>query len=535
QQGNAGSFIRPSGKLELNFGVSFLQALRSRYALVPTFNVADTQPLAKHSRRNLAEIEIEVPNVDALFQKELVLERLRIVAVGSRAEAPHAEDRAESKDEVDEKEVSHAYASDGSEQAGSIKTAIPNAKELDMSRSLLPDWQEVGKITREIPHLDTLLLHFNRLARLDTPPQQDGFLEIRHLGLDGNLISWAEVIVLSECLPNLERVELRRNNLKRFFPDGKNAFAIDSGDGGRRGQMQKLKSLHLQENVLHDWLDLVAALSDLTSLEQLVLSSNHFSTIPRPNDEDDRRFSGPIEIAIDHNPLNSWSDIDALAAWCCPAVSKASKADDYLVNSSLKSLHVHGKAETGPFSQDPRDVRAISIARIPSLQSINGSAIRASDRRDAEIWYLGYVAEQRLGEEERQTIHPRFEALSKVHNFTKEDSAKRAEVEETDTLKSKLIELKVYVTHSAPPRLAEAESKGTIKLLGTSALRSSMTKLAKACGVKSRDVKDVWASLSPGEEDGDDEVDRITTCLDSPSKELSWYGLSNGDYVFVIL
>lgn len=106
--------------------MSFLQALRSRYSLVPTFNEADTQTLAKHSRRNLAEIEIEVPNVDALFQKELVLDRLRIVAVGSRAEAVLTEDDTETNNDDAEKEVSHAYAKDGSEQPGSIGTAIPS-------------------------------------------------------------------------------------------------------------------------------------------------------------------------------------------------------------------------------------------------------------------------------------------------------------------------------------------------------------------------------------------------------------------------
>ncbi|KAE8264258.1 hypothetical protein A4X03_0g1079 [Tilletia caries] len=564
RQPGAGSFLRPSGKVKLDWGTSFIQALRSRYALVPTFNAADTQQKAKHSRRNLAEIEIEVPNVDALFQKELVLDRLRVVAVGSRAEAAPVSSALSTGDDVTasrieveegeaEKEVSCAFDSEAGEQPGDIKRAIPNVKELDMSRSLIPSWEETSNVTRELPWLDTLLLHFNRFSPLRVAPAADSFVNIRHLGLDGTLISWSEVLVLSSSLPRIERLELRRNNLRRFHPTGQGK-TMASEEPGSIAPLQTLRSLHLQENQLEHWLDLVTALAPLPQLDQIVLSSNQFSNIPPPAAHDGRRFPALTQIAIDGNPLNSWSDVDALGAWCCsPAGSNPNRSErptnDPLTASSLTYFSIGGAQGSAPFASgmDPRDLRAIAIARLPSLQNINGSLIRAAERRDAEIWYLGRIAEERLDEGTLKARHPRYEALSLVHDFTKQDSAKRAQVEETETLRSKLLELEVYVVHSVPPRLSDAEAKGSVKLLGTSAIRTSMTKIAKACGVKPRDVKELWASLSPTArmteeeeaqdqgEGGEDADQRITICLDNLTKELGWFGVQNGDYLFVVL
>ncbi|KAK0530847.1 hypothetical protein OC834_003165 [Tilletia horrida] len=540
RQPGAGSFLRPSPKAKLDLGSPFLAALRSRYALVPTFNAADTQQHAHHSRKNLAEIEIEVPNVDALFAKELVLGRLRTVGVGSRAEAVHGSVETEVEDGDAEKEVSCALDLEAGEQPGDIAKAIPNVKELDMSRSLLQDWDEVSKITKELPFLDTLLLHFNRFAPLQAAPPAESFARVRHLGLDGNLISWVEILVLSSSLPQLERLDMRRNKLRSF------ATASDSHkplkEASDAQPLPRLKSLHLQENELHDWLDLVDALAQLPQLSQLVLSSNSFSSVPRPSEPDTRRFPALTDLAIDKNPLLEWTDVDALASWCCPPPS----GGDPLASGRLVSLSVGGAEEASPpLAQglDARDVRAIAVARIPTLQHVNGTLIRAAERRDAEIWYLGRVAEEALDDETRRHRHPRFDVLSQVHGFTKEDSAKRAHVEETETLRSRLIELRVIRARSTPPQLEDTdnEAKGSVKLLGTAPIRSSMTKIAKACGLKSREIKELWASLAPAN-DGADEADaasdlerRITVYLDNPSKELGWYGVQNGDYLLVVL
>ncbi|KAE8271367.1 hypothetical protein A4X09_0g967 [Tilletia walkeri] len=561
RQAGAGSFLRPSSKVKLDWGTSFIQALRSRYALVPTFNVADTQQKAKHSRKNLAEIEIEVPNVDALFQKELVLERLRIVAIGSRAEATATSNtnltgeestalRIEAEDVEAEREVSCAFDSEAGEQPGDIKRAIPKVKELDMSRSLIPTWEEASKITKELPWLDTLLLHFNRFSPLHVAPSPDSFVNIRHLGLDGTLITWSEILILSSSLTKVERLELRRNRLRRF-QTSEQGRASGTDESGPIQPLQHLRSLHLQENELDDWLDLIAALTTLPQLEQVVLSLNRFSSIPPPAAGDERRFPALNQIAIDDNPLSSWSDVDALGAWCCGPASTGSEQSetsnrDPLATSSLTTFSIGAEEGKAPFASglNPRDLRTIAIARLPSLKNINGSVIRAAERRDAELWYLGRVAEERLEEEALKVRHPRYQPLSLIHEFTKEDSAKRAQVEEPDTLRSRLIELEVYIIKSVPPRLSDAEAKGKVKLLGTSAIRTSMTKIAKACGVKARDVKELWASLSPtasatggeGAEGNDEDVDRrITICLDNTTKELGWFGVQSGDYLFVRL
>jgi len=386
---------------------------------------------------------------------------------------------------------------------------------------------------------------FNRFAPLTAAPPTDTFPRIRHLGLDGTLITWQEILTLSSSLPCLERLELRRNRLKRLFdPEaGNNTESANSHPTNDTAGLERLQSLHLQENELSDWHDLVAALTPLPSLQQLVLSSNRFRAIATPGQAETKRFSCLKDIALDRNPLSAWSDVDAVAAWCCSAAtdeSRSSQTLDPLETSTLSSLFISNENDTGTFVEglDSRDVRAIVIARLPTLQHVNGTLVRPAERRDAELWYLGRVAEERLNDSTLKSTHPRFEALSLAHAFTKEDSEKRAHVEETDTLRSRLLELHVHTSAVSPPNLSEAESKGTVNLLGTSALRTCTAKIAKACGVKGRDIKELWAALVPAssdEPDPDGAEGRIVVSLDNASRELGWYGVQNGDHLLVVL
>ena len=110
----AGSFLRPSAKL--SFGTSFLAALGAKYLpAAPQTTPPTTHPTPRFSRRNLADIEIEAPNMDAVSQRVSRLSRLRQVGLGGW----RAEDDADGAAEV-------ARAFGEGEQAGRIAETCPS-------------------------------------------------------------------------------------------------------------------------------------------------------------------------------------------------------------------------------------------------------------------------------------------------------------------------------------------------------------------------------------------------------------------------
>ena len=44
----------------------------------------------------------------------------------------------------------------GAGKGGHVAAGIPSARELDISKNLLPSWKEVARITEQLPHLASL-------------------------------------------------------------------------------------------------------------------------------------------------------------------------------------------------------------------------------------------------------------------------------------------------------------------------------------------------------------------------------------------
>ncbi len=70
----SGSFVRPTST-KLSSGCCFVEALRNRYDPSATEEVKKTEEGRHYSRKNIAEIEIETPNLERVARKAARLDR----------------------------------------------------------------------------------------------------------------------------------------------------------------------------------------------------------------------------------------------------------------------------------------------------------------------------------------------------------------------------------------------------------------------------------------------------------------------------
>lgn len=347
----SGSFVRTTSS-KLSYGCSFLHALRSKYVAEQEVPRAPEQDLATYSRKNLAEIEIETPNMQDVIQRASRLDRLREVGLGGSSA-------------VDEQstsvEVACAFDKSAGEVEGDIQRTCPNLRWLELSHSLLPDWHEVSLIAAELDNLQTLLLHFTRLALPAEPVPaiwSERFASVRDLRLDGTMMTWADMLRLAPAFPNLHNLQLGSNQIARLSPFEHRGSILPS-----------LTSLSLEGNLLVSWNDIAAALSPLTALESLKLTYNRIRDIPVAVPSSPK-LSSLNEIYLAENSIESWSSLENIGAWIGNGSGR----------KGLERLHITPAEPTvsSPLLSryEYRDFRAVAIARLPHLNVLDHSTLR---------------------------------------------------------------------------------------------------------------------------------------------------------------
>ncbi|PWN54088.1 RNI-like protein [Violaceomyces palustris] len=670
------SFIRPNQKW-ISFGCSFLSALKSKYApdevKDQTNQPSQGQETKIFSRKNLAEIEIEIPNLDSVARRVSRLNKLREVGLGGfkiETEFPFVEEDGEAKIPLGMEsyaEVAFALDERLGQQAGDIRKTCPSIKWLDLSRSLLPNWDEVAKIAGELEKLEVLLLHFNRfepITGLIPSAWGNSFLNLKELRLDGTFMTWDEMLRLSPALPSLELLQLGYNDISTFSapPTGSPAETtshdlVDVGATTR--PFPRLKILNLSGNKISNWDEVVKGLSTLPELERLILTDNELSTISPPPWKSERQSSSPTgseprpapkprfpkldQVVLLDNPIQSWSDLENLDSWLVSESEKGEVEDGRGSGSistdpkGLRTLVISGeRCKLYRSFENVRDFNSIAIARLGNLRNLNGMTIKDELRRDSELYYVSKVLESFLdedirGKEEmgrnscgqvtskdfpslmqkvesgvqpiegwgseerarrRREEHPRLERLLKLHKVNlpdrEEESRLKKQRKEKNTLRSKIVRVKVKVSRGRPlkdhpyltegellrpspslavreieagskengasefdaSRRADEETEGsrfeTLSILPTTSLNLVKSKVCKAFGVKPKDVGEVWALLGAGrrdepkppdgEEEGGSREDRkIVFEIQDSSRDLSWYEIGEGDEIVLVL
>ncbi|KAF8205723.1 hypothetical protein K438DRAFT_1905308 [Mycena galopus ATCC 62051] len=255
---NAGSFIRPTPSI--SYGTSFLKALYSKYVELPHGSESQEKVLLGSSN---GAIEVEAVDLDKIRGKFANLDRLREVS-------------------LDNESVSRY-----DEPPDTIRATCPSVRGLDLSTSLIPNWDVIASISAELPALQRLSLNRNRLqSPKDTRAMTLAFSNLIELRLNGTLTTWAEMQQVTAAMPMLRIVEMGYNLIDEVFSNG-----LLPGS--------TIETINLDSNELRDWVQISDSLPrSYPSLERVVLAL------------------GVKHLSLSSNRLASWDDIDALSAWC---------------------------------------------------------------------------------------------------------------------------------------------------------------------------------------------------------------------------
>ncbi|THV07798.1 hypothetical protein K435DRAFT_825160 [Dendrothele bispora CBS 962.96] len=464
----AGSFIRLSANVLR--GVSFLTALQSKY--IEAFHGTSSQERVTLGSSN-GVIEVEAVNLDKIRGKFARLERLREVSLENELVA-------------------------GADPPGLVMKTCPNIRGLNLSTSLLSDWLIVANIAIELPALRSLSLNRNRLR---IPPQPgrmpSAFLNVTNLELNGTLTTWQEMQYITSFMPKLLVVELGYNNISRM-----------TDNEGPASPAVHIETLNLDSNNINDWQDLGRALSHYHHLERLILTSNKIEFIPNP-DEHSYRWDSLKHLSLASNALRQWKDIDALALWCPFLIS-------FSLNGNPVTQHDDGA----------HHARVFTIARMPTLKTLDSTTITPKERTDCELFYLSWISQHFRFDGDPKSVayktalireHPRWEELCNKHGRPATDLQPSSL---HDNLNSKLIELQVLPVSSSSPTTDSTAEMVIMRVLPTMTLKMFRIKVRKQLKCPKDKNVSLWLKMNDGS------WNELGAEKDQQSAD--WLGLENG-------
>ncbi len=289
--------------------------------------------------------------------------------------------------------------------------AVPRVCELDLSCSLLSSWQEVLKLSRELPGLELLDVSRNEIAwpsdlrglrdlapssssSPPPPPPSPIFANLRSLILNACFVDWDTVVAIAGEIPGLRELHVAGNRIKSL------ACSSSSAGAGDRitSCLGKVEALHLEDNFIQDWAE-VTRLKHLPCLQKLNLSGNLLDGVEKYDSGDNKPgFASLTTLFLQGNALARWADIDSLNHF-----------------ESLSEIRVSAMPVFD--GVDAITARMGVVARLPRLRRLNGSTVTQKERTDAEIGYLTAILGEAVGKEVKGIAeeHPRFPELMKSY------------------------------------------------------------------------------------------------------------------------
>ncbi|XP_031640761.1 tubulin-specific chaperone E [Contarinia nasturtii] len=232
---------------------------------------------------------------------------------------------------------------------------------LDLSASLIPTWNVLADIVKQLPKLEHLDLTRNRL-RLPTEEEiielEKYFRHLKNINLRRcNLRQWSNVMHIARLWPDIEQLSIAENSISFLQqPDTTQIF-------------RNLKFLDLKGNPLN-YFNEVVKLGNIKTLQTLYCIATHIETIQLPDcawDEYLEIFPNLEELNLNDNHLINqamiFNELDKL-----PSLS----------NLSITISDNIGYEETF----------TCAIGQIGKLTILNKKLINAGERRGAEydIW-----------------------------------------------------------------------------------------------------------------------------------------------------
>ncbi|KAH8675787.1 hypothetical protein BX600DRAFT_453575 [Xylariales sp. PMI_506] len=362
----AASFVRPTRPTELPR--SFIAALQDKY----TSEISAPSAQIKFSGKVAEEVGFE-----KIRRKQADLAELKVVI-------------------LDGCRIAHPYAAE--EQR--IRETCPKVIELDLSRNLFKRIGPIVDICSELPTLRNLRLNGNRFQEILTDKGLDNgdtvFKNIRELSLEENLLTWEELCHVATKFPTLSVFSVDANQLSSLPHTPLSTLTTT------------LVSLNLEFNNFTSIAD-VSSLREMKSLRNLHLKGNHIVSIAPAGSDSSFVFSDSLQyLDVSYNRISSWSFVDELST-TFPGLTHLRFAHNPVYENPDPEYSVQSKTID-------EEAYMITIARLPGLKVLNFGTISATDRQDAEMFYLArigkhmaVVSENEEGEVTKK--HKRYEEL----------------------------------------------------------------------------------------------------------------------------
>jgi tubulin-specific chaperone E len=257
-------------------------------------------------------------------------------------------------------------------------------KDIDLAGNLLSNWKDVWAIIQQFPNLMNLSLAYNRIRDVTIPTQNLSRFRILNLN-NCSISNFSTLDWIEASMPNLEELCIAGADLSGIQDQSLN-------------KLQQLQILDCSNCQLSSWDTITKVFGGLSKLEQLSLDNNPIEQIRVPETNKDK-FQSLKAIQLAGTSLSSWSDIEALNSL------------KLLASLRLKNTPLTSKMGQG-------EVRAITVARIPALEYLNGSVISSQERTEAERRYLSLALRliaQAKANQENQNDGPTEEDVRADH------------------------------------------------------------------------------------------------------------------------
>ena len=459
KEGNCASFLRHNNS-KLSLGVSIPTALLSRYT--------NSDPEAyKQESENLiiGNKEVVLVGMESVFEEKSKLNELTVVSLSDMK-----------------------ISSPGS--PGELTQLVPNVVKLELAGNmLLPDWESISLITRQLQSLTSLNISETNLK---LPPSSllltPHLSHITELYLCSTSVSWSHMCEVSHMVPFLSQLHICFNKISSI------TSSLQCS--------QSLQLLNLEGNELSDWQQ-IFSLRAYPNLSTLILNNNLLSDISKfPDSEETDFFPSLTSLSLRGNLIERWQTIDFL-------------------NYHFKLNELRTK--NNPVFNDvtPQQARQFVIARVATLTALNNSPVPVSERNDAERYYLSTYSRQWIQACDENGCVPAS------HNFRREHPRYLALVQEIGTPADANADIlranRFYdVTISAPdnPELKTLKKKLPLTLT-IQKLKGVLHRLYKM------DPSDQMLSYVRGES----ECPEIE--MEDTLRPLSYYGMQSGYTILV--
>ncbi|CAK7211881.1 hypothetical protein SBRCBS47491_001273 [Sporothrix bragantina] len=386
------SFVRPTRPFDTPR--NFLEAVRRKYASEVVGEDDDTTTNAPGRKQIVISGKVaEEVGFDKVRRQLAQIETLRVVILDGQCVVSGGDSESDSK-------------SDGPDSLAAIRTTCPSITELDLSRNLFTDFATVADICRELPRLKGLRVNGNRMA-IGSLSYEGAFDGVRELAVEESLLSWEEIGRMTSSFPALTSLSAGSNELTQLLPPLPPASMAHLAT--------TLTTLNLEFNDFTALSDL-ASLSGLKTLRNLHLKGCRIAQVSDCRNEDKEAdktslgfaFSESLTyIDLSYNLVTSWAFVDALPD-VFPGMTSLRFAHNPIYNNpnldtetvssstaeTMASASSTAATNSASATASTEESYMVAVGRLARLRTLNFSTISATDRANAEMFYLSRIAKQ---------------------------------------------------------------------------------------------------------------------------------------------